>query len=764
MPSLLHFSTLGMIQRGRALAALVLVLLLLGASTSSASAHALYERSQPGSGARLETPGQIQVWFTEAVEPAFSEVEVLDLTRKRVDLQDTHLAPGESKSLIVSVPQLPDGTYMIAWRALSAVDGHVTRGVFPLVVGEGGLQISLEEEPANLPNPLDILARWVAYLGALALAGGFVFRRVVSNGALARFQLEPLPAEYEARLRRYGLLTCAAVALAMLLGMLVQSANAANVSVVGAIGSPFVRLLGTQIGYVWLARLGSVALLALVLWRARGPAFDWLGLVAGGALLLAISLISHAAAIPDATWLAVALDWLHQVGAAAWVGGLFAFVALLALARSQLDQDLLARLVASLVPRFSALAIVSVAVLGATGLFHSWLQIKTPAALVTLQGGALVVKLLLIVPMLVLGALNLLVAKPRLARLIADRRRGITIGPSMLVRRFNLAIKIEAVLAVGVLLATGLLTAVQPAREEYARKIQPIELAGNASDVDVKLQIAPARPGPNQFVAELGGKIQPPNDVQRVQLRFTNLDDELGESALVLQPHEGGGYAATSTNMTTAGTWQVEIVVRRRGTDDVRTAFRMPISTPDEAAQPPSLNAIPNPTTLPPKQLISMALMATGLALTFWISRTRDVHRRERATLYAASFAVAMIGGVLYARATYTPPLPQDIRAMRNPFPPDTASIARGRGLYEQQCVSCHGLSGRGDGPLAASLRPRPADFRVHMAAGHTDGELFTWLSKGVPGTAMPPFEAQIPQDDRWHLINYIRGFAPTTE
>jgi hypothetical protein len=50
------------------------------------------------------------------------------------------------------------------------------------------------------------------------------------------------------------------------------------------------------------------------------------------------------------------------------------------------------------------------------------------------------------------------------------------------------------------------------------------------------------------------------------------------------------------------------------------------------------------------------------------------------------------------------------------------------------------------------------------MAAGHTDGELYNWLSKGVPGTAMPGFEGQLSETDRWHVINYIRGFAPQTE
>lgn len=507
-----------------------------------------------------------------------------------------------------------------------------------------------------------------------------------------------------------------------------------------------------------------MALLALVLWFGCGRLLHWAGLIIGVSLLLAIGLISHSAGVPTGTWVAIGTDWLHQVAAAAWVGGLFAFVVLLSLARSQVNRESAARLVAGLVPRFSFLAIVAVTVLALTGLVLSWLQVKTPGALATIHGGSLVLKLLLVAPMLVLGATNLLVARPGLARLMAGRRHDLAARSTTMLRRFNGAVLAEAGLAVGVLLATAVLASVQPAREEFARKVRPVELAGQAENVGVKLQITPARPGPNQFVAELDGAIAPPNEVQRLQLRFTNLDDDLGASALVLQPRDDGRYAAVSSNMTVDGTWQVEVIIRRRGLDDVRTAFRTPIATPDAAAQPPSLDAIPNPTALPVRQVVSMALMATGLALTFWISRTRNVRRRERLTLYAASVAVAMIRGVLYARATTTPRLSQDIRSLRNPFPPDTASIARGRGLYEAQCATCHGLSGRGDGPLAASLRPRPADFRVHMAAGHTDGELFTWLSKGVPGTAMPPFEAQIPETDRSHLVNFIRGFAPTIQ
>ena len=747
-----------------ALAATLLAAMLLGGAARPALAHALYEKSQPATGSQLETPGQIQVWFTEDVEPEFSRLEVLDTNRRRVDLDDSHATLGTGRALIVSVPQLPDGTYMVAWRALSAVDGHVTRGVFPLVVGAGGLDLSMAESPAYVPGVPDVLARWVGYLAALLLAGGFLFRRLVAGPALSQVAVDGLAETFDRELRRLGLIACGALIVATLVGLIVQAANAADLPVWQALGEPVARLLTTRLGLLWEARLACAVLLAAILWKGRGAIFDAAGLLLSLAVLLAISLSSHAAALPTGSWLAVLLDWLHQVAAAAWVGGLFAFVLLLRLARAQPDSTRTTPLVALLVPRFSLVAIVSVIVLALTGLFQSWLQVKAPPALATLYGYSLIAKMLLVAPMLVLGAMNLFVARAGLAQTVAARGRGITAGAPGLIRRLHLAVVAEVALAIGVLLATALLTSSEPARETYARRPQPVQLAGSAEDVDVRLEIAPGRPGPNQIVARLDGNVAPPNDVLRVSLRFTNLDDDLGASNLVLPAREDGSYGAVSSNIIVDGTWQIEVIARRRGLDDVRTAFRAPINSPDVAAQPPSLEGIPTPASVPPRQLISMALMATGLALTYWISLTRDVRRRERASLYAASFAVAMIGGVLYARASLAPPLPQDVRALRNPFPPDTASIARGRELYEQNCVSCHGLSGRGDGPLAASLRPRPADFRVHMAAGHTDGELFTGLSKGVPGTSMPPFEAQISENDRWHLVNYIRGFAPSTE
>jgi mono/diheme cytochrome c family protein len=92
---------------------------------------------------------------------------------------------------------------------------------------------------------------------------------------------------------------------------------------------------------------------------------------------------------------------------------------------------------------------------------------------------------------------------------------------------------------------------------------------------------------------------------------------------------------------------------------------------------------------------------------------------------------------------------------------PDQASIAAGKTLYEHNCLACHGLTGKGDGPAGLALNPRPADLSYHAIPGvHTDGQLFDWISNGFPNSAMPAFASKLSEDDRWNLVNYIRTLA----
>lgn len=99
-----------------------------------------------------------------------------------------------------------------------------------------------------------------------------------------------------------------------------------------------------------------------------------------------------------------------------------------------------------------------------------------------------------------------------------------------------------------------------------------------------------------------------------------------------------------------------------------------------------------------------------------------------------------------------------------NPFPGDAASTARGREIYSAQCAICHGVSGRGDGPLSRTMVPRPADFRVHLAEGHTETQLYEWVTSGVPDTGMQGFADTLAPGERWDVINYILTFVPSDQ
>src|SRR3989338_8175387 len=89
--------------------------------------------------------------------------------------------------------------------------------------------------------------------------------------------------------------------------------------------------------------------------------------------------------------------------------------------------------------------------------------------------------------------------------------------------------------------------------------------------------------------------------------------------------------------------------------------------------------------------------------------------------------------------------------------------FAKGEALYQKQCASCHGLLGAGDGKAAYLLYPKPRDFtrgefRLISTNDMTarDEDLFKTISRGMPGSAMPPWES-LSDEERWSLVYYVR-------
>jgi mono/diheme cytochrome c family protein len=108
--------------------------------------------------------------------------------------------------------------------------------------------------------------------------------------------------------------------------------------------------------------------------------------------------------------------------------------------------------------------------------------------------------------------------------------------------------------------------------------------------------------------------------------------------------------------------------------------------------------------------------------------------------------------------------LPDDADKTKNPVATSPESIAKGKELYftrdKGNCIFCHGEAGSGNEANLARLRRKPADLtnKERMTA-MTDGELFWKISKGINGI-MPTGERRMSEEERWHVVNYIRTLA----
>lgn len=105
---------------------------------------------------------------------------------------------------------------------------------------------------------------------------------------------------------------------------------------------------------------------------------------------------------------------------------------------------------------------------------------------------------------------------------------------------------------------------------------------------------------------------------------------------------------------------------------------------------------------------------------------------------------------------------PARAAGMPNPIPADDKSVSIGKSLYVKECASCHGESGRGNGPDAADLSRQPTDFASPAVRQERDGELFWKITEGKK--PMPRYLRTFKEEDRWHVINYIRSLEKSAQ
>ena len=173
--------------------------------------------------------------------------------------------------------------------------------------------------------------------------------------------------------------------------------------------------------------------------------------------LAAISWGGHASAGGDAT-ANIVIDLLHSGATAAWIGGLLGLAVLVTPAVARLGEGDRVRLAASVVVRFSALAMVAVAVLVVTGVYRALAEVSVGDLIDTGYGRALLAKIGLFAVMLVGGAYNRMIVHPRLERAAL----GLEATDRGAVAALRVSVRAELAMAAALLIAVALLVSLPP--------------------------------------------------------------------------------------------------------------------------------------------------------------------------------------------------------------------------------------------------------------------------------------------------------------
>ncbi|TVL92320.1 copper resistance protein CopC [Streptomyces sp. SAJ15] len=373
----------------------------LGFGATPASAHAALTATDPADGAVLPTqPQRVTLTFSEGVLVSDDSVRVLDPRGRRVDDGEPDHRDGESSTMSVALRAgLPDGTYTVAWQAVSE-DSHPVGGAFTFSIGAPSattVSVPTTAEPDPTVDTLYGVGRYAAYAGLVLLVGGCVFAAACRSSK---------PVE---RVAAAGWATLFAATVLLLL---LRSPYTGGDTLGAALDlGRLDEVLSTKPGAALLARLlllGAAAGFLAVLFgpyarqRAKATARRELtvGLGVGGAVLAAglgatWAMAEHAS-VGIQPWLAMPVDVAHLLAVGVWLGGL---VALLVTLRAGEPVP------GTAVRRFSRLAFGSVLALVVTGLYQSWRQVGDWSALTgTEYGRWLLVKVALVAVLVGLAA------------------------------------------------------------------------------------------------------------------------------------------------------------------------------------------------------------------------------------------------------------------------------------------------------------------------------------------------------------------------
>jgi copper transport protein len=559
------------VRRGVALAAVVTAL----AVPVAAWAHAALLSTVPSPSQTVNTPPkQLELTYSEAVEPRFAIVSVTNAAGGQQTAGPPTRSPANVDTLVVPLKKLSEGWYLVWWRVISE-DGHPVRGAYTFAVGPNpgpAPQFVIPSVSETATTGRLLVARWIAFLSVMTAIGIFVLRMAVARPLIRRVS--------GTRLRAVSIAFFVASAVALVaipVYAFFATAQFALRSVwnVGAI-VPLMRASSFGRGYLdlWLTFALFVIAALVALWvdrperehRSVAEVLAFGGaLLAAGAALLIPGIAGHAA-VTSPRVLAMFLDWAHLSAGAVWVGGLIGLLVLW----SSLPA---ARRVAGLVvcvPRFSNVAFVSVNVLIVTGVAAAIIHLPTISSLwQTAYGKAILWKVGLLLVAMGIAAVNLLWTRPRLQ---ASAGPDPDAGPST-AKVLRGLVASEILLVAGIVFAAAVLSSLPPPPKALAGLGPapvhvgpgPVSTTVQRNGYTVKAGVTPNRAAqPNKFVVAITRNGKPVAGAN-VTTTFSMLDMEMGQQEYAFKETSPGVYERSAPSLLMVGHWGITFHIEPPG-------------------------------------------------------------------------------------------------------------------------------------------------------------------------------------------------------
>ena len=539
--------------------------LILIVGIPAAYAHPFLLDSEPGQAqsAPIGTT-QIITFYSEAIEIDFSELKVFDSNGNKIDNMDTAYYEGKS-SLVITTPPLEDGVYTVTSKVLSKIDGHLVQAAVIFGVGDARVDLSLleaqeESETTFLP---EAAARFPGIIGQTIVLGSVISAIVIWGTQRKHFGKESRDLVNQAYRLKFVKLTGIGLVAVLASNFIMLAVQTLRLET-----SP-VDVIGTAFGTTWLIRMIiTIILLGIWFWMERKPHLSPKKhipmLVASLILIFTTTMMGHGAATELAA--PIVLDYVHNLLASVWIGGVIFFGFVLLPTLGSLDGIQKAKVTLAMLPRYSGMITIALGILIITGPMLLWFLESDVTSLTNSTYGYLIItKIMLAIVMISFGAFYQF-------KIQKQAERNLKSGKTFTFNKLSKPLRAEAMVGIALLGVVALLVnSSLPAGEVQTADAQSTALGFSSTlfseQAKFDVSIIPVGVGPNTIsvlVSTVSG--EPLQDISSVKIKVSNPQRNVAPIEIPiteLKSNDGTTRFEGDTTFGFAGTWQIEVEAQR---------------------------------------------------------------------------------------------------------------------------------------------------------------------------------------------------------